>query len=633
MNILLRASHELWSRKTVWPTQVCLLAALAAAPVISPAQSETGENLGGRLRDSAVIKPENEWNPDFSVPQPRQPDPVIQAPAPVTVFAQALAALEAGRLDDDDSQGAISLLQGIPQDDPEYADATGKLAELADSLSANVTSALESRDEQTASIVLAQLERVSPGDERLSAHAAALEEVQHLNALWVQADTLMEAGSFIEPESANALAVVREIMALDAEDPKGMEALETIETALVDQAQAAMEANELLEAKDLLGFATEIRGGSDSLVGLTATVDEKINALHRTEVSAANAALAADELDQAEVHLANLENWGYEQVSLGSLRLSLERAKVSRKFPAGRVFSDQTAQGEGPVMVVVPQGQFKMGSPESETDRSDAEGPQREIAFDMQFALSRTEVTVGQFAQFVASTDYVTDAERKKETMYYNVRSGQLQKSSKFNWRHDYAGRKADPELPVVHVSWNDAKAYARWLSEESGTEYRLPSEAEFEYALRSGSGQRFWWGDSDPTARVDNLTGALDNYKGKWEWPTSFSEYDDGHWGPAPTGSFDTNAFGLQDMGGNVMEWTEDCWADTLVAQSAQGDPVAANECDARTVKGGSWASPPNRARSAYRVSSDAQRASCLVGFRVARVLKPRPSPRLAKF
>lgn len=632
MNILSRASHDYWSRKSICPTQIFLLAVLVATPGAGSAQTETGENMGGRLRDSAVIKPENEWNPDFSVPQPRQPE-VIEAPAPVTAFAQALAALEAGRLEDNEGPGAISLLQAIPEDDPEHADAANKLAELADSLSADIATALGSRNEQAAATGLAQLERVSPEDQRLAVHSEGLAEIQHLNALWLQADALMEAGSFVEPESENALAVVREIMALDGEDPKGLVALETIETALVDRAQAAMEANELLEAKDLLAFATEIRGGSDSLVGLTATVDEKINTLHRTEVSAANAALEADELDQAELHLANLENWGYEQVSLGTLRLSLERAKVSRKFPAGRIFSDQTTQGDGPVMVVVPQGQFTMGSPDTEPDRSDAEGPQREIAFDMQFALSKTEVTVAQFAQFVASTEYVTDAERKKETMYYNVRSGQLQKSSKFNWRHDYSGRKADPELPVVHVSWNDAKAYARWLSEESGTEYRLPSEAEFEYALRSGSDKRFWWGEDEPNSRVDNLTGSLDSYKGKWEWPTSFTEYDDGHWGPAPSGSFDANAFGLQDMGGNVMEWTEDCWADTLVAQSAQGDPVATNECEARTVKGGSWASPPTRARSAYRVSSDAQRSSCLVGFRVARVLEPRPSPRLAKF
>lgn len=630
MNILSRALDTPW--KTVWLRQTIWLVVLAMGSGWSFAQSETSENMGGRLRDSAVIKPENEWNPDFSVPQPREVQPA-ETPVPVTMFAQALAAMESGRLDDDDAQGAISLLQSIPSDDPDRAAAQTKLTELADSLSETITTELANKNVQAITLAMTRLERINPDDERLNTHAQALAEVQHLNGLWLRAGELMTTGNFVEPESENALAIVREIMALDPEDGRGLEALETIETELVGQAQVAMDENKLLEAKDLLAFATEIRGGSDSLVGLTATVDEKINTLHRTEVSAANAALEADQLDQAEVHLANLESWGYEQVSLGSLKLSLERAKVSRRFPAGRVFSDQTTQGDGPTMIVVPQGRFVMGSPESEPDRSDAEGPQREIAFDMQFALSQTEVTVAQFAQFVASTDYVTDAEREGKTMYYNVRSGQLQKSSKFNWRHDYSGRKADPELPVVHVSWNDAKAYARWLAEETGTQYRLPSEAEFEYALRSGSDKRFWWGENHPAARVDNLTGALDSYKGKWEWPASFSDYDDGHWGPAPSGSFDPNQFGLQDMGGNVMEWTEDCWVDTLNQLSEKGSPLINANCQTRTVKGGSWASPPTRARSAYRVSSDAQRASCLVGFRVARVLEPRELPRLAKF
>lgn len=274
----------------------------------------------------------------------------------------------------------------------------------------------------------------------------------------------------------------------------------------------------------------------------------------------------------------------------------------------------------GPEMVALEAGEFSMGSPGSERDRLSNEGPVRTIAVGP-FALSQHEITVGEFRRFIEASGYQTDAEIQGESTVYNVLSGSLVQKSGVNWRHDFVGKPATDALPVVHVSWNDAKAYVAWLASETGQAYRLPSEAEFEYALRGGTKSPYWWGASAPRRKVENLTGQQDKIANRWQWPDAFARYGDGHWGPAPHGSFRENPFGLYDIGGNVMEWVADCYGQ-LDALPGDATALEQEDCSKRVLRGGSWASPPKRARSASRVSAAPSKVSSMIGFRVARDL-----------
>ena len=174
--------------------------------------------------------------------------------------------------------------------------------------------------------------------------------------------------------------------------------------------------------------------------------------------------------------------------------------------------------------------------------------------------------------------------------------------------------------LPVIHVSARDAQAYADWLAKVSGQRYRLPSEAEFEYALRAGGVGRYPWGEGEPPERVGNLTGGEDRSPGGRGWSNAFDGYDDGHWGPAPVGSFTPNAFGLHDLEGNVSEWVADCWHDSYRRAPATGAAWVNPGCRMQVVRGGAWASAPPQTRSSWRAPSPVDNTNARVGFRVAR-------------
>ena len=182
-------------------------------------------------------------------------------------------------------------------------------------------------------------------------------------------------------------------------------------------------------------------------------------------------------------------------------------------------------------MVVIPAGSFLMGSPEGEEGRLDREGPQHPVTIGAPFALGKYEVTFDEWDACVAA-------------------GGCEHRPDDQGW-----GRGT---RPVINVSWEDAHQYVAWLSGETGETYRLPSEAEWEYAARAGTTTRYFWGDGEDPACgsaniYDQVGKAADDYGG-----ASFG-CDDGFAETAPAGSFRANAFGLHDVSGNVWEWVED--------------------------------------------------------------------------
>ena len=186
------------------------------------------------------------------------------------------------------------------------------------------------------------------------------------------------------------------------------------------------------------------------------------------------------------------------------LRQRIDLATHYGLFRPGQVFTDGLRDGSrGPVLVVVPHGAFRMGAPEGEHDATAAERPQHVVRLERGFAMSRNEVSVGEFGRFVVATGYQPRATQRGHSMAYDVRSGNFVRGSGIDWRSGHDGRPAAADMPVIHVSARDAEAYTAWLSEQAGAHYRLPSEAEFEYALRAGSSTRFPWGEGRPPARL----------------------------------------------------------------------------------------------------------------------------------
>ena len=248
--------------------------------------------------------------------------------------------------------------------------------------------------------------------------------------------------------------------------------------------------------------------------------------------------------------------------------------------------------------------------------------PQHRVTLARGFAIARTEISVGEFREFVRASGYVPDSTRLGGASVYDERSGALRDDANASWQDDYAGRKAGDNLPVVNISWNDAVAYAKWLSERTGKQYRLPSEAEFEYALRGGATSRYWWGDAAPDQKVENLTGSGDRSRSGRRWSNAFRGYRDGYWGPAPVMSFAANPFGLYDMDGNVSEWVADCWHDNYIRAPDDGSAWINPGCRVHVLRGGSWGSSPDQVTSAYRQGADGDVRSGRVGFRVVREL-----------
>jgi len=335
-------------------------------------------------------------------------------------------------------------------------------------------------------------------------------------------------------------------------------------------------------------------------------------------------AMDAGNFARAERVLIELIAMGDTHSIVNQLRRRMEEARIYGGFEPGQSIRDHFInQGVWtPESIVVQAGSFMMGSSAFEDGRKDNEGPRHRVTFRHGFALGKTEVTVGEFKAFAEALNYRTDAEKQGYSTVYDHYSGRLTRRDGVSWKQDYEGRKVGDDHPAVHISWNDAYAYVSWLARGTGKRYRLPSEAEFEYALRGGKPTRYWWGDGSPPRRVENLTGEQDISRGRRQWDAYFDGYGDKFWGPAPAASFPPNPFGLFDIGGNLGEWVMDCWHETYIRAPVDGSAWVNPGCKLRVIRGGYWASSPDQARSAFRLSASPDRRDARIGFRIARDL-----------
>lgn len=467
------------------------------------------------------------------------------------------------------------------------------------------------------------LRRWNEGDAQVQALAARLEQVQRVVAALEQAERLASAGRIIGPGSENATAYLHQVLQLDPDHAVARRRLDGIETRLLQQALEAAEAGEFEKSDALLADAGKVHIASARVQDVAARVVE-VRERHvqrwRTRIGEA---LVLGDVEGAEALLPSLDAIVLDERDSAAARADIERVRRYGAYDAGMLLADPLASGGlGPGMVVIPAGRFAMGSPRGESGRQPNEGPRHNVRIERGFALARTETTVAQFRTFIQATGYRNTARQTRRSMVYDERSGALVERRRVSWGEDFAGLPGSDDAPVLHVSWDDARAYVQWLAQETGAPYRLPSEAEFEYALRAGSSTKYPWGDGNPEpgSGVENLTGALDQSPHGRRWSNAFAGYGDGFWGPAPVGSFASNPFGINDLNGNVSEWVEDCWHDSYSRAPRDGTAWVNPGCTHRVIRGASWASSPEQARSAFRIRAPAETVSARVGFRVAR-------------
>lgn len=272
-----------------------------------------------------------------------------------------------------------------------------------------------------------------------------------------------------------------------------------------------------------------------------------------------------------------------------------------------------------PEMVRIPPGKFLMGSPETEAGRTSGEGPQHEVTISKPFALSRHEITVGQFRQFVEDAGYQTTAEKSGKGCYgWNANKKEIDQLAERNWKNP--GFAQIDDHPVVCVSWDDVQVYVTWLSRRTGENYRLPTEAEWEYTARAGTTvARFYQGDQ----QCKYANGAGQEKKSIASPNLVLAECDDGYVYTAPVASFGENHYSLFDMLGNVWEWMQDCWHDNYDYAPLDGSAwlkKGSGDCNRRVFRGGSWLNSPQSLRSADRSGFFTNATSNYLGFRIAR-------------
>jgi len=280
-------------------------------------------------------------------------------------------------------------------------------------------------------------------------------------------------------------------------------------------------------------------------------------------------------------------------------------AVLADSFTVGDRFRDCSVC---PEMVVVPLGDFVLGSPPDEIGRTSRESLQRKVSISEEFAMSLYEIKISEWKSCAAASACSLDT------------PAELEGGAEFGWR------EWKRTHPVVGVSWEEGKEYTLWLTLKTGFQYRLPTETEWEHAARSGTNTARFWDTLEGTAcEYANLEGSSGCADG--------DGYDD----VAPVGSYRSNAFGLYDMIGNAAEWTESCWGKDYDldpmdsnerAQSADtvgpdGDAVDhTGDCNQKVYRGGAWNSNLDEARSASRAGLGKDIKRDYVGFRVVRVL-----------
>jgi formylglycine-generating enzyme required for sulfatase activity len=408
----------------------------------------------------------------------------------------------------------------------------------------------------------------------------------------IQMESLMSAAK--EPPATPAIAAIEpQPLAVATRDPeiqKRERIAELLKAADADIAGLRLTSpkgrNAVEKYREVLGLEAE---SDQALAGLDSVVAKYIGLAEKS----ASHSRKKSYLERAEKVVP-----GSEAVEAARDRLLASSAQTG---PQGT--SSKQASFGASAMVRINGGCYQMGSPASETDRGDDEGRHRVCVKD--FSLAKHELSVGAFKRFVTAAGYRTEAERGDGCWTYE--NDKWEERAGRDWRNP--GFSQSDTHPVVCVSWNDATAYVTWLSRQTGKRFRLPTEAEWEYAVRAGTTTPFWTGRCVSTRQV--------HYNGNYEYSNCGAKTGQYRRRTVPVGSLPANPWGLHEILGNVWEWT--CSAYKKSYDGSEYRCASKGASVPRSLRGGSWTSHPGGVRSADRYGGPADNRSNSVGFRLA--------------
>ncbi len=551
--------------------------------------------------------------------------PAVDAAAVPATLRQAGAALDRNQLERGSSPGpgALELYMAVLETQPTNAAALNGVQSTLDALLERGTLALRAGRIDEAERVELIATSLQPGHPDLAAFRQRLVGA-HLAEEWVaRANIAGRAGHFTTPvggSAADFLAKARK--AFTDFDPADA-ALAHWNGVLLDKAWKAALAEDYRQADALLQESGQFAPASTAARIAGLRIVEQRQATSDALLASGNRDVDALRLDEADGVLAHARRVAAQRAGPDSLAERIFLARHYGPFKPRQTFAEPLLRfGVAPEMVVVARGSFMMGSLEDQPGHQDNESPAHWVNFERGFAIARNEITVGDFRRFVDASHYRTWATRQGHSTVYDEKGGTFAEHQGVDWRRDHVGRLAAPTLPVVHIALQDAMAYARWLSSQTQQRYRLPTEAEFEYVLRAGRTSAYPWGSTAPLRIVGNLPGEGDLSRSGRRWGNPIPGYRDAFWGPSPVRNFPMEGFGTFDMIGNVSEWTLDCWHDSYQRSPLDGSAWVNPGCPQRVVRGASWGSSLDQARSASRLPVDADTSTARLGFRVVREL-----------
>ncbi len=258
-----------------------------------------------------------------------------------------------------------------------------------------------------------------------------------------------------------------------------------------------------------------------------------------------------------------------------------------------------------PEIVSIPAGRFLLGSPDDEPGRAPQEGPQQSITLANAFGMTVAEISRAEFETFIADSGYPAgDACHVYDGLTWKPQPG-------FDWHNP--GFEQGPDHPAVCINAEDAQAYAIWLSRKTGARYRLPSEAEWEYAAKAGT---------VGTVAPESLCGVANGAAMESSFEYRNTACRDPHPATAPSGAYPANAFGLTGMLGNALEWTADCYTPSHEGADLSGAPRLDGDCRYRIMRGGNWAAAAQHLRPSNRGANPIGDRWATNGFRLVREL-----------
>lgn len=561
-----------------------------------------------RLGESST----DEWEMDLSLPS---------AATPVSPGMNELVLP-----DEEQNQQLQALLSKLATNSGDSRVAAQLNTLLSDVLN-QVNTLMDAGSLDEAESLMSLIQSIDPGLAGLDDVKNRLQTLNEANELAKAGEQALLSGQVVDPDNKSALYFYSRALEKNPNSESARKGLEKVQSTLVERALEIASDLDFETAEVWLSEASAVRDDQklvdDARFEMSEFKRKRAIELEQKVMDA----MSSGNFNLADFGIIDMMALGGHETKIQILLARLEEARFYGGFEPGQVITDGLQSGgKAPEIVIIDAGSFLMGSRGRSDKTSDHEEPQHRVIIKRGFGLGLKEVTVAEFKLFVTRTGYRTAAEISGSSSIYDEAAGRLSKRNRVSWKHDYVGKRASLDMPVLHVNAYDAQAYVQWLALETGKAYRLPSEAEYEYVARAGSNGTYWWGEGSPSEVVENLTGERDKSGSKREWSAFFKKYGDGHWGPAPAGSLFSNTLihpmGIFDIAGNVSEWMADCWHQNYMQAPTDGSAWFNPGCKRRVVRGGYWASAPEQGRAAYRFPVSAESHGPVIGFRVARDL-----------